>query len=198
MSPWAFRCSAPSRHPASKPLATQSLKARALRLLAQREHSRAELQRKLLARADARARAEQAGDPPDEDEAADAADQLKTEVTQALDDLEAHGFLSDTRTADALLLAKSPRYGSRRLRQLLQAKSLDPTLVSDTLARAKDTEFERAQTLWQRRFGQPPADLRERARQQRFLAGRGFESNVIERVFKAAGRAGSSAADPDD
>ena len=123
---------------------------------------------------------------------------MQAEVTQALNDLEAHGLLSDARTADALLLAKSPRYGTRRLRQLLQAKSLDATLVSDTLARAKDTEFERAHSLWQRRFGQPPADLRERARQQRFLAGRGFESNVIERVLKTAGRAGSFPADPDD
>lgn len=188
----------PSPRPASKPLATLSLKARALRLLSQREHSRAELQRKLLARASAQVRAEHVDDPLGEDAALVSADRLQAEVTGALDDLEAHGLLSDARTADALLLAKSPRCGSRRLRQLLQAKSLDPNLVTDTLARAKETEFERAQTLWQRRFGQPPADLRERARQQRFLAGRGFESSVIERVLKAAGSAGSSAGDLDD
>jgi regulatory protein len=174
------------------------LKARALRLLAQREHSRAELQRKLLARACARVRADPVDGPLDEDEALAAMTQLKAEVTAALDDLEAHGLLSDARTADAVLLAKSPRYGSRRLRQLLQAKSLDPGLVSDRLAVAKDSEFERAQNLWLRRFGQPPADLRERARQQRFLAGRGFESAVIERVLKAAGRVGSTEADPED
>lgn len=112
--------------------------------------------------------------------------QRLAEVTLILDDLEQRGWLSDARTADALLLAKAPRYGSRRLRQLLQAKSLDASLVSDTLARARDTEFERARALWQRRFGQPPADLRERARQQRFLAGRGFDAAVIDRVLKGA------------
>ena len=123
---------------------------------------------------------------PDPDALAQEATLRLAEVTQVLDDLEQRGWLSDARTADALLSAKAPRYGSRRLRQLLQAKSLDASLVSDTLARARDTEFERARALWQRRFGQPPADLRERARQQRFLAGRGFDTSVIDRVLKGA------------
>lgn len=123
---------------------------------------------------------------PDSDTLAQEAAQRQAEVTLILDDLEQRGWLSDVRTADALLLAKAPRYGSRRLRQLLQAKSLDASLVSDTLARARDTEFERALALWQRRFGQPPVDLRERARQQRFLAGRGFDAAVIDRVLKGA------------
>ena len=196
MSRWAFRCSALNPPPASEqPLATLSLKARALRLLAIREHSRAELQRKLLASALADARAENASDPQgedvDEDRLAAAAEQRQAAVTQALDDLEQRGLLSDTRTADAVLLAKSPRYGSRRLKQLLQAKSLDASLVSDTLARARDSEFDRAHAVWQRRFGKPPADVRERARQQRFLAGRGFESTVIERVLKVAAQRGN-------
>ena len=97
-----------------------------------------------------------------------------------------HGLLSDTRTADALLLAKAPRYGSRRLKQLLQGKSLDADLISSTLARAHASELDRARSVWQRRFGAPPTDLRERARQQRFLAARGFESAIIERVMKEA------------
>lgn len=87
-----------------------------------------------------------------------------------------------------MLLAKAPRYGSRRLKQLLQAKSLDADLVSQTLARAHDSELDRAKGVWQRRFGSPPADMRQRARQQRFLAARGFESSIINRVLKDAGR----------
>lgn len=137
-----------------------------------------------VAEADGTAEAEaEAAVEPDPDALAQEAAQQLAEVAQVLDDLEQRGWLSDVRTADALLLAKAPRYGSRRLRQLLQAKSLDASLVSDTLARARDTEFERARALWQRRFGQPPADLRERARQQRFLAGRGFDASVIARVI---------------
>lgn len=115
-------------------------------------------------------------------------EQLQAEIGRVLDELEQHGLLSDARTADALLLAKAARYGSRRLKQMLQAKSLDAALVTSTLARAHDSEFERAQTIWQRRFGVAPGDLRERAKQQRFLAGRGFDSAVIERVIKSAPR----------
>lgn len=157
------------------------------------------MQRKLLASAVADARAENAsnaqGEAVDEDRLAAEAEQRQAAVTQALDELEQRGLLSDARTADAVLLAKSPRYGSRRLKQLLQAKSLDASLVSDTLARARDSEFDRARAVWHRRFGEPPADVRERARQQRFLAGRGFESAVIERVLKVAAQAGG---DPDN
>jgi regulatory protein len=163
-----------------------SAKAQALRLLALREHSRKELERKLMSRA----RPLGPGAPGGADMDLEALEQERQrvlgEVTSALDHLEQHGLLSDSRAADALLSAKSPRYGSRRLKVLLQAKSLDPALVSSTLARARETELERAQEVWRRRFGAPAADLKGRAKQQRFLAGRGFEAGVIELVLKAA------------
>ncbi len=114
---------------------------------------------------------------------------MQADLAKALDDLEQHGLLSDVRTADALLLAKAPRYGSRRLKQMLQAKSLDAELVSQTLVRARESEFDRARAVWHRRFGAPPTDLRERARQQRFMLARGFEASVIDRVLKDASRA---------
>jgi regulatory protein len=47
---------------------------------------------------------------------------------------------------------------------------------------ARATELERATAVWQRRFGSPAAEPAERARQMRFLAGRGFEGDVIRRV----------------
>ena len=114
---------------------------------------------------------------------------MQVDLAKALDDLEQHGLLSDVRTADALLLAKAPRYGSRRLKQMLQAKSLDAELVSQTLVRARESEFDRARAVWLRRFGAPPTDPRERARQQRFMLARGFEASVIDRVLKDASRA---------
>ncbi len=141
-----------------------SLKGRALRYLAQREHSRAELARKLW-------RHTEAGEG----------------IDAALDELAAHGLLSDERAAASVLVSQAPRSGERRLKQTLQAKGLAPELVARTLAQARGSEFERAQALWQRRFGSVPQDAAERARQIRFLQGRGFGFELIARVLRTAG-----------
>jgi len=145
-----------------------SVKGRALRCLAQREHSRAELERKL---------ARHVEDTAD----ASAAEQ----IAAALDELTAHGLISEARVASSVLNSHAPRYGARRLKQTLQAKGLEPALVTATLQQARTTEFERARDIWRRRFGAVPADPVERARQMRFLAGRGFEGEVIRRVMQA-------------
>ena len=146
-----------------------SIKGRALRYLAQREHSRAELERKL-------SRAVQ-GQPPASAQA---------EIHAALDELAAKGLLSEARTAQSVLDSQGRRFGTRRLRQTLQAKGLAPELVASTLQQARLTELERAREVWRRRFGRPPADAAERARQMRFLAGRGFETDIIRRVVAGA------------
>jgi regulatory protein len=84
-----------------------------------------------------------------------------------------------------VLNSQAPRYGARRLKQTLQAKGLDPALVAATLQQARGSEFERALDIWRRRFGTAAASAAERARQMRFLAGRGFEGDVIRRVMRA-------------
>jgi len=145
-----------------------SVKGRALRYLAQREHSRAELERKLARHVD---------DTPDASAAA--------RIAAALDELTAHGLLDEARVAASVLNSQAPRYGAHRLKQTLQAKGLDPALVATTLQQARGSELERARDIWRRRFGAPPADAAERARQMRFLAGRGFEGDVIRRVVQA-------------
>ena len=142
-----------------------SAKARALGYLAQREHSRAELERKL------------ARHVADSDEATAAAT-----IARALDDLAARGLLNEARVAESVLASQGQRWGARRLRQTLQAKGLDAELVAATLRQARATELERARQVWQRRFGVAPATPAERARQMRFLAGRGFDGDVIRRV----------------
>lgn len=144
-----------------------SAKAQALRHLARREHSRAELERKLLARAG----------PDDEGRAA-------ADIARALDELAARGLLSDERTAEALRHGLASRCGSRRLKQALLDKGLAPELVAATVQASRGTEFERALALWRRRFGAAPAGAAERARQMRFLAGRGFDLEVVRRVLK--------------
>jgi regulatory protein len=146
-----------------------SLKGRALRHLARREHSRAELERKL---------APYAEEVPE----STAAEQIRA----ALDDLAARGLLSDARVAESTLAGRGQRLGSRRLAQTLRDKGLAPELISATLVQARGSELARAQAIWQRRFGRAPADVAERARQMRFLAGRGFEADVIRRVLQGA------------
>ena len=146
-----------------------SVKGRALRYLAQREHSRAELERKL-------SRAVQ-----DQPQAS-----AQAQISAALDELAAKGLLSEARTAQSVLDSQGRRFGTRRLRQTLQAKGLAPELVASTLQQARLTELERAREVWLRRFGQPPTDAAERARQMRFLAGRGFETDIIRRVIAGA------------
>ena len=138
-----------------------SLKGRALRYLSQREHSRAELERKLAKHAE------------------DAA-----EVKRALDDLQARGFIDHQRVADSVVNRRAAKLGALRIKQELQAKGLEPALVDAALAGLKSTELDRAREAWRRRFAAPPQDASERAKQARFLAARGFSGEVITRVLK--------------
>ena len=142
-----------------------SVKGRALRYLAQREHSRTELERKL---------ARTVEDTPEAS--------APQQIAAALDELAAKGLLSDQRTADSVLRSQGARFGSRRLKQTMQAKGLAPALVASTLQQARATELERARDVWQRKFGAPAPDAAGRAKQMRFLAGRGFDGEVIRRV----------------
>ncbi|MFO1339538.1 MAG: regulatory protein RecX [Burkholderiaceae bacterium] len=166
-----------------------SLKAQALALLARREHSRAELRGKLLAHARKRAQAlalaaGALGAGPGEAEPAVApfdAEAAASEVDAVLDALEAARHLSDARFAESRVHARAARQGTARIRQELARHGV--ALDADTARRLKDTEAERARAVWQRKYGgTPPADPAERARQMRFLAGRGFAPEVIRRV----------------
>jgi regulatory protein len=138
-----------------------SLKGRALRLLSGREYSRAELERKLAPHA------QQPGD-----------------LQQLLDELQARHFQDDGRVVESVLHRRAGGLGAGRIRQELQGKGLDSALVGQAMERLKATEFERARAVWARKFGQPPGDAAERARQSRYLAARGFGGDVIRGVLK--------------
>lgn len=145
-------------NPAARP--TLSLKGRALRYLSQREHSRPELERKLA----------RYTEQPDE-------------LAQALDELQAKGFISEARVVESVLHQRAAQFGSLRLRQELQHKGVAPAAIAEAVASLKDSELERAATLWRRRF-EAPTDAKERARQTRFLMARGFSGAVVARVLK--------------
>lgn len=185
--------------------AAVALKARALRWLAQREHSSEELARKLRAHLQRRARAEVAAAHAAEAALAAAAETQPTQtlsvreqlaeraaaeaaqVQAVLEQLRSAGLLSDERAAASVLNAQAARSGRRRLQQLLQAKGLPEALVQGTLAQARETEFDRAWALWQRRYGEVPREASERARQQRYLISRGFDFDIVARVLRQAG-----------
>jgi regulatory protein len=141
-----------------------SLKGRALRLLGGREHSRAELERKLAGHEDA-----------------------PGQLRVVLDELQAKGFISDDRVVESVLNRRAAKLGAGRIRQELQAKGLDAERVAQAVAGLRATEADRAREVWQRKFGQPPADAHERARQTRFLAARGFGGEAIRKALGGAG-----------
>lgn len=140
-----------------------SLKARALRYLAGREHSRPELARKL---------ARHAGEQDD--------------VDALLDWLEAQKFLSTARFSESLVHRRADRFGNSRILAELRSHGI----ADDGLAGLQDelaaTEVDRAREVWQRKFGHPPADANERAKQMRFLQQRGFSHRAIRAALQPA------------
>ena len=141
-----------------------SLKGRALRYLSQREHSRSELERKLARHT--------------ED---------LSEMRRVLDELESRGFIDHQRVAESVVHRRSGKLGALRVQQELRAKGIEPELVSRTLAAMKPTELQRAREVWRRKFGSPPADAAERAKQARFLAARGFAGDIVSAIVSGRG-----------
>jgi len=139
------------------------LRSRAVKLLARREHTRAELARKLAP----------LGTPE--------------EIDAVLNELARTGLQSDARFAASYLRSQAARLGTARLRQTLCSKGIDAELVeaqvADLSAELPD-ELERARAVWRKKFAAPPADAREWAKQARFLQGRGFSAELIRRLLK--------------
>jgi regulatory protein len=157
------------------PTAARSLKARALQWLAQREQSRVELRRKLLRQA----RADLANEEHEE-RLANVAEQ----VDAVLDWLEANDYLSAERFVESRVHARAARYGNLRIRQELQQHQLG---LSGELAQTLGaSEIDRARTVQARRFAELPRDATERARQARFLIGRGFSPDAVRAALRGA------------
>jgi regulatory protein len=143
-----------------------SLKGRALRYLAAREHSRAELERKLASHAES-----------------------QQQLAQVLDELQAKDFISEARVVESVVNRRQAKLGASRIRNELQGKGLDTELVLQALDDLKATEFERAREVWRKKFdakADAPTDAAARAKQMRFLAARGFGGDVIRRVLSRA------------
>lgn len=136
---------------------------RAIHLLARREHSRQELARKV-----------------------NREQQLSNEaLDNLLDELEAAGYLSDQRYAEMLVRSSAARgQGPVKIQYALRDKGVDKTLAEAALAAAETDWLESARYQREKKFGEAlPQNSKERARQYRFLAGRGFSIATINAVF---------------
>lgn len=138
-----------------------SLKARALRYLSAREHSRLELARKL-------ARYAQEGD----------------DIETLLDTLEAAKLLSQARFSESLIHRRAHRFGNSRILSELQSHGIDAEALVDIKAGLASGEVARAREVWRKKFNQPAADATERAKQMRFLLQRGFSHRAIRAAVK--------------
>jgi regulatory protein len=131
-------------------------------LLANREHSRAELARKLAGRGF--------------DTAA---------VDQALAHLAETGLLDEGRLAEAYVAERLRKgFGPLRIRQELRGKGLADDLIAPHLRRDDGDWLGFIAAVHDKRFGPAaPGDAKERARRGRFLEYRGFPADLIARFL---------------
>ena len=142
-----------------KPDTPAELKARALRYLVRREHSRAELARKLAPHA-----------------------QSAEAVEAVLDLLSTKRQQSDERFASERARVLSRKYGPAKIRQDLKARGIADEIVDRISSEGGE---ERARAILQRKYRTPAVTPEERAKRARFLQGRGFSYEIIRRLLSS-------------
>ena len=130
------------------------LRARALRLLARREHTRAELERKLAPRAES-------------------SEALRGLIAQ----LQQRNQLSDERFAEERVRQLSRKYGTAKIRQDLRTKGVPAELIERYSSSSND--LQKAREILERRYRASAITREEKAKRMRFLQGRGFSPGVI-------------------
>jgi len=132
------------------------LKSRALRYLVRREHSRAELARKLAPHAES-----------------------PQAIETLLDSLLLKKQQSDERFASERARVLSRKYGTAKIRQDLKARGISDELIRRV---SSSGEEDRARDILARKYRQPAGTREDRAKRARFLQGRGFSADVIQRL----------------
>ncbi len=140
-----------------------SLKGRALKYLSAREHSRAELARKLAPHASS-----------------------TEELDTLLDALETANWLSAERFVASMVHRKAAQFGVMRMQSELSRHQLPKELTQTAMEDLRSTELERAKALWLKRFKAHALTPQDQAKQARFLASRGFQGETIRRVLRDA------------
>lgn len=133
----------------------------AMNLLARREHGYVELARKLRQRG------------------ADA-DMLEIELQRLVED----GLQSEQRFLESYIRSRANAgRGPRRIREELLQRGVERNEIEQALNSAQIDWNENMCNLWKRRFAGEVIDLKDKARQARFLAQRGYAPEDIRRLL---------------
>jgi len=124
-----------------------------------REHSRAELARKLAPHAESAAA-----------------------IEAVLDLLLSKKQQSDERFAEERARVLSRKFGAAKIRQDLKARGVGDELIDRV---SNEGELERAKAILQRKYRAPASSREEHAKRARFLQSRGFSYDVIRSLLKA-------------
>lgn len=137
----------------------------ALNLLARREHSKLELQRKLLTK----------GFNADE-------------IIPVLQVLEQQNLQSDQRFVENYILMRYKRgFGPVRIKAELCERGIDQETIDKFLAEYKSFWTKQVEEVRCKKFGKKiPKDLSEQTKQMRYLYYKGFDTVMIRRFFKEA------------
>ena len=149
-----------SDDPCMKP--QKSLRARAMDILSRQEISRVGLKRKLTPYAES-----------------------EEELENVLDEFAERNWQSDQRYAEAYIHSKSRQHGSLRLKQALAQQGIDETLSQEFMP-DKARELQTAVAVLRKKFKQPATDLKDKQKQARFLAYRGFDMDTIRAALKSS------------
>lgn len=142
--------------------APKSARAVAMDYLARREHARAELERKLAQK-----------------------DFSSDEILTALDGLAKDNLQSDERYVEHYVRAQVARgQGPLKISQILKQAGVSDSLIQSGLYGSEIDWSAVARIVWERKFGSPPADLADKAKQQRFMMQRGFTHDHIQSVYR--------------
>ncbi len=133
-----------------------------MRLLVVREHSRAELRRKLYSRVEDIAR-----------------------LDPVLDGLESRGYLSDERFTEQYVASRKRKgFGPTRIRLELRERGIESDLVESWLDERDEEWLQLLEEVSCRKFGsEQPVDFKERVKRARFLEYRGFPPEMIRRIL---------------
>ena len=142
-----------------RPDTAVELKVRALRYLTRREHSRAELARKLAPHA----------------ESPRALELLLAELAQRKQ-------LSDERYAETRAHWLSRKYGAAKIRHDLKAHGVADAVIARV---STEGDLEKAKAILARKYREPASTREEKAKRARFLQSRGFSYDVIRRLIDA-------------
>ncbi|ARU57542.1 regulatory protein for RecA [Oleiphilus messinensis] len=114
---------------------------------------------------------------------ADAVSGLVMEIDAVLDKLEQDRYLNDARFSELFVRsAQSRGRGPVRVRYDLQERGVSAELISQFLDESDPSWFELAKTQLRRKFPDKPITPKDKAKQLRFLAQRGFTS---EQAYQA-------------